>query len=385
MRKNFVASKKVLHFIESEGVYGAESVLLNLSREMEKTPEYDPIVGCIVSRVSQKSCLFDKALEIGIPAQKFVLRNHWVLPDLPRVAKQVERLGIDLIHSHGYKPSVFGFLISLLTGIPIMATCHLWFMNARLPIKMRIMIRLELFLYRFFPIIVAVSEPIKKILRAKGIPDHKVRIINNGIVLSDYGKNNADRADRLKHTLDLGKGDVCVLNVGRLSRQKAQWQIISAADRLRKCCNGRLRFFIVGEGPLRAEFQNQIESHDLQSFVHLLGFRDDVGDLLQVADIFLLPSLDEGMPMALLEAMASLTPVITTPVGDIPKLIEHNHNGLIIGVNNFDDLLERIREIAESDGLRQRLAQRALETIKQSYSSEKMYCEYKRLYENILA
>ncbi|WP_419663483.1 glycosyl transferase, family I [Desulfosarcina variabilis str. Montpellier] len=380
-----IAPKRVMHFIESGGIYGAENVLLNLSREMIKEEENIPIIGCIVSDKAENSELYRKAREYGIAANKLLLRNFLLWYDLPSVAKKLKKERIGLIHSHGYKPSVFGYLISLITGIPIMATCHLWFLQDKIPLKMRFMIRLELFIYRYFPLVVAVSEPIKEILLDNGIPAHKVHVINNGIVLSDYNELTKDDSERLRRELEIEDVDLCFLNVGRLCRQKAQWNIILAAAHLNSHINGkRLRFFIVGEGILRSELQHQIEIHNLHDRVHLLGFREDVQKLMQIAHVFLLPSLDEGLPMALLEAMASMLPVITTPVGNIPNLIRQNYNGILIRVDNLEDLAGGIQMMAESESLRRRLAKQAIETIQTSYDSKKMLNDYNILYRKII-
>lgn len=139
----------ILHFIESGGLYGAESVILNLSREMQSEGGYVPVVGCIVSSLEEQSDLYDKAIEYGLAAEKVVIRNSYLPVDIPRAAKQFKRNGFALIHSHGYKPSVFGFLIRLLTGIPVMATCHLWFLHGNAPLKMRVMVKAELFFLQF--------------------------------------------------------------------------------------------------------------------------------------------------------------------------------------------------------------------------------------------
>ena len=345
-------STKILHFIDSGGLYGAENVILNLSREMQASDTYTPVVGCIVSQPDERSDLYDKAIELGVDVLKLVIRNSFLFVDIPRAARQLKKNGISLIHSHGYKPSVFGFLIRLATGIPIIATCHLWFLQGKIPLKMRAMIMLELISYRFFPAIVAVSGKIKEILINHGVAENKIEIIKNGIVLSDYTSLPDKTIDQLREKLQLRQGDFCFLNVARLTRQKAQWSIVKVA-RMLKNAGEKVKFFIVGEGPLRDDLQQLIIDNGVQDYVFLLGFRQDVNKLLQVAEVFILPSLDEGMPMALLEAVASKTPVLATPVGDIPKLIQDGRSGVIVKKDDVDDLFDGIVRLLSSAGLRQ--------------------------------
>lgn len=373
---------KILHFIESGGLYGAESVILNLSREMAANNVYTPVVGCIISSPEEQCALYDKALEYGIAAKKLVLRNAWLFIDIPTVARQLKRDKISLLHSHGYKPSVFGFFISLLTGIPIMATCHLWFLHGKAPLKMRVMVGLELLLYKFFPVVVAVSEPIKTILVSHGVAPDKIRVIKNGIVIGDYLDMNQKNIESLRAELKLQPRELCVVNIARLSRQKAQWHIITAANKILEL-GYRVKFFIVGDGPLREELTMQIQKNGVQGSVQLLGFRQDVKALLQVADIFLLPSLDEGMPMALLEATASKTPVVATPVGDIQKLIQSEYSGVLVKVDDPEDLVQCLEKIISSEKLRAFFSLNAFDAVKDSYSSKVMYEQYVKVYDVI--
>ena len=179
--------QKVLHFIESAGVYGAERVILNLSAQMQNTGNYIPVVGCIVDSVNTESALYNAAVELGIAAIKIPIANTGLLRDLPKAAAQLKQARIDLIHSHGYKPSVFGFIIRLLKNIPVIATCHLWFEPSKGPLKTRTMIRLEKFFYRWFPKIIAVSDPIKAILLASNLKPQQVDVIR----LMDRNKDKA--------------------------------------------------------------------------------------------------------------------------------------------------------------------------------------------------
>jgi len=376
-------STKILHFIDSGGLYGAESVILNLSREMQTDDTYTPVVGCIVSHPDEISDLYDKTIEFGVDALKLVIRNSFLFVDIPRAARRLKKNGISLIHSHGYKPSVFGFLIRLATGIPIIATCHLWFLQEKIPVKMRVMIMLELLSYRLFSTIVAVSRAIKVILVEHGVAENKIEMIKNGIVLSDYSSLSDKIVDQLRKDLQLKHGEFCFLNVARLTHQKAQCHIVSVA-RMLKEAGEKVKFFIVGEGPLRDDLQQQIIDNGVQDCVRLLGFRQDVNDLLQVADVFILPSIDEGMPMALLEAVASKTPILATPVGDITKLIQDGRSGVIVKVDDIDDLFDGALRLISSAELRQSCAEFAWEKMHKEYSSLAMYRSYIEIYDGIL-
>jgi len=374
---------KILHLIDSGGLYGAESVILNLSREMQFDEKYTPFVGCIVSHPDEPCDLYNKALGLGLLTEKLVIRNSLLIVDIPRVARLLKKKDVSLIHSHGYKPSVFGFFIRFISGIPVMATCHLWFLEKKIPMKMRAMIWLELLLYRYFPIIVSVSEAIKNTLVQHGIAEDKLRTIKNGIVLADYVSLSQEKIKEKIEELELKEKELCFLNVARLTHQKAQWHIVTVARKL-KDAGEKVKFFIVGEGPLRDILQKQIKESGVEDYVYLLGFRPDVVGLLQVADVFLLPSLDEGMPMALLEAVASKTPVIATPVGDITNLLRDGHSGVIVNVDDVESLFIGVRRMLDSVELRQNCAVAAYDALYKDYSSLAMYRSYAQLYSRFL-
>lgn len=374
---------RVLHFIDSGGLYGAESVILNLSQELVRLGNYQPVIGCIVSRQDEESALYDKALELGLAAERVVLRNSLFPLDLLRAARLLKARGIGLIHSHGYKPSVYGFFLGLLMRVPVTATCHLWFFKESLPMKKRVMIALELFLYRFFPAIVAVSDPIRDFLLSRGLEAGRVRVINNGIAIGQYRRLPPERLEGARRELGVAPDEICVINVGRLTAQKAQCRLVEAAARLKEQ-GARVKLFIVGEGALLESLTRQVRELGVEDRVRLLGFRSDIATLLQAADVFALPSLEEGMPIALLEAVACGTPVLTTAVGDIPKLIEDRVSGVLVQKDDAEDLVRGLELVGESRTYREELAQRAFEALRRGYSSEAMAARYGTLYGNLL-
>lgn len=373
--------KRVLHFIESEGVYGAERVILNLSSALSKRKEFEPVVGCIVPNNQSESALYNEAIKMGITALKLPIRNAYAPFDLFKIRKLLKQQHISLVHSHGYKPSVYAAILYLLTGIKAISTCHLWFNPKNGPLKMRVMIRLEKFFYRWFPRIIAVSAPIKDILLAEGIKEKQTAIIKNGVDTPERLLNQDER-NTLRESLGIKKDDLCILNSARLSEQKAQWVLIDAANQI-KTKIPQVKVLIVGEGPLKGALQTKIDSLALNNEVKLLGFRKDVHELLQIADVFALPSIDEGMPMALLEAAASQRPIVSTSVGDIGKLIQDNSSGLIIPLESPTALADAVFKLHEDSTLGPRLAHNAYKKMESEYSSNAMANQYALIYKEL--
>ena len=372
---------KVMHFIDSGGVYGAERVILNLSDELKKYPDLIVVVGCIVSDINEANALYDAAQGLGIEAIKIPVRNSKLFFDLPKAAKLLKHHRIDLIHSHGYKPSVYGFVIKLLTGIQVMATCHLWFEPKKGPLKMRVLVALEKLFYRWYPLIVAVSEPIKQTLIQHKIESSKIFVVENGVEISNSNRN---KDSTLRNELNIASGTFVILNVGRLSRQKAQSDLVSAAVRLKQWSHDFV-ILIIGEGPLAEPLQKQINKLGLEQQVRLLGYRKDIQNLLSISNVFTLPSLDEGMPMALLEATSASVPVVTTAVGDIPKLILDGESGLVIPAEDPVLLAKAIQTIWQSPELAEKLAVSAFKRMSERYSNRIMGEKYSKIYSSLLA
>lgn len=371
------ASRKirVLHFIESGGVYGAEQVILNLSREMAASGHYEPVIGCIVQHAAEKVDLIEVAASWQIESHRIVIANRRVLLDLPRAARLARQLQIDVIHCHGYKPGVYAYLIGKLARVKTMATCHLWFIDDNAPFRMRAMIRIEKLLYRrHYPAVVAVSDKIRDILLAVGASPDKVHVIQNGIALQDYESGPGSAA---------AGGVVRVLSVARLTQQKAQRDLVAAAALIRQVRRD-VEILIVGEGELRQALQEQIDAEHLGDAVRLLGFRSDVQKLLQRADMFALPSLDEGMPISLLEAVACKVPAVVTPVGDIPKLIADGDTGVVVNMRDPAALAKAILSLAGDTELRRRLAENAWSRLRELYSSTQMFQRYDAVYRTLL-
>jgi hypothetical protein len=203
------SKRRVLHFIESGGVYGAERVILNLSQQLKDNTEYMPIVGCIVDSLDSKSDLFEAAQAAGISAVKILIPNTKILTALPKAAKQLRKMQIDLIHSHGYKSSVFGFIISRLTPVAITATCHNWPIMDKAPIKTKFLVSLEKFFYRYFKKVVAVSEPVQEILLRSNVGQNSITIIT-------YEEQNAPTQARRFKTRN-----ILVAQCGSLNRPKS--------------------------------------------------------------------------------------------------------------------------------------------------------------------
>lgn len=374
---------RVLHLLESGGLYGAERVVLNLSLAMRAAGRHEPVVGCIVQQPGEPSALHDEALRLGLRAERVLLRNLRLPLDAPAAARRLRSLGIDLVHSHGYKATVYGSALRAWWRAPMTATCHLWFMDSGAPLKMRAMVALEQRLYRRFPCVVAVSGEIRDVLVRAGARPDRVRVIPNGILLDGPAPDAAARR-ALRTELGVPEGAFLVLTAGRLTAQKDQATLVRAIAALR---DGEppAHCVVAGDGELRGELEALVAGLGLGERVRLPGFRGDVPALLRAADAFALPSLDEGMPMILLEAAAAGAPLVATPVGDVPTLVRDGSTGLLVPRGDAGALAAALARLRDETGLAARLGEAARAEVRREHSHAAMAARYAEVYEEYAA
>jgi glycosyltransferase involved in cell wall biosynthesis len=142
---------------------------------------------------------------------------------------------------------------------------------------------------------------------------------------------------------------------------------------------------ILGEGHLRAALDEQIAVAGLRDSVRILGFKQNVGDYLAIADAFALPSVDEGLPIALLEALAAGVPAVCTPVGATPGFLEHDVSVLFVPVHAVDALAAALQRLIEEPELRNALAVRGKEAVQRAHSAETMYQRYRDIYSGVIS
>lgn len=365
---------KILHLIDSSGYYGAENVIINLCKQMKNT-NYVPILGCIVSRSDDLPEVGVVAREYGIQVIPVVLTTKF---DLWNLRKLIKNHNIEIIHCHGYKSSILSFLAEGMNGKRIIITCHLWTNET---LRLRLYAFLESFVMKRVSILVAVSETIKSAISRMGIKRDCISVIHNGIDMEKWQKLHNFNKLMYKKKIGLKEGSIIVSLFGRLNLQKGHKFLFEAISGL----NGNnIEVICLGDGPLRQDLEVLSRKLSINHNVHFLGFRNDVEELLEITDIFVLPSLDEGLPMALLEAMAMGKPVVATPVGAIPTVIKNKKNGILAQAGSVSSLKEALQTVIKDPNLRQCLGNNARETVVNKYSSKKMTEKYLEKYKEMV-
>ena len=382
MKRERLLNKKetILHLIHSGGFYGAEAVVLNLSIGLLNSG-FHPIIGCFWDRGKSKPELGKIAEEKGIDVH-YIHFNKKI--ELNRPIKQIKDIvdqnGVKVINSHGYKPSFFCLLMRLRYEIQYVITCHLWIATG---LKMKINVFIDKLSMIFAKKIIAVSNPIAKEIKSWNILKRKVYVINNGIDIEEYATYKQDYSEMpLRKELGLSRHSHVVGTLGRLTDQKAHHIFIKAAQSILRERND-VEFILAGEGPNEKYLKTLCKTYSISKHFHFIGYRSDAINILQLLDVFILCSIDEGLPIVVLEAMSVGKPIVATDVGEIPKIISNNLNGILIKKNDIEQLACRILQLLDNEKLANDLALNAKQIVQKNHSIEKMCSEYISLYQKV--
>jgi glycosyltransferase involved in cell wall biosynthesis len=364
---------KVLQLISSGGFFGAENVMLQLASELAIKGQYYPVAGVIENLGNPHIEVAEKCREQGIETAVFPCRGKFDRKTIAQIRKFIKKNEIGIIHSHGYKSNLYSFFASLGLSTNLVATCHNWLGDDS---KMKLYASLDRFILRRFNNIIAVSEPVKKRVIDSGVPFRKVGIVQNGISLDRF--DPMQRTNNVRSALGISDDRIVIGSVGRLSAEKGHGNLLSISNDIvekhPKCV-----FLIVGDGILKQDLQREYDF----PFVIFTGARNDVHELYRCMDIFVLPSLTEGLPMVLLEAMASKLPIIASNVGAIPTVIKNGSSGLLVEPGDTESLKKSLLYLLENPEKAKKLGQKANQTVNENFSSSKMADEYTNIYNKL--
>jgi glycosyltransferase involved in cell wall biosynthesis len=210
-----------------------------------------------------------------------------------------------------------------------------------------------------------------------------VRVIYNGVCLETCCNHSTDTGGAAGDGLGIPAGRRVIGFIGRLSPEKGAAFLLRAANEVLKAYPNA-HFLMVGDGPQRDNLVNLSHSLGIDRHVTFAGIRRDVGKLLELVDVVVIPSLTEGLPMTLLEAMASRRPVISTRVGAIPDVIDHGINGVLIEPGDVPQLADSIISLLNNTRQANTLAQRGYEKVSRYFSSRVMAGQYADVYRRCL-
>jgi len=365
---------RVLHLVSSGGLYGAEQVILNLARS-KNTITY---IGALCDVHGGNREVIDEGEKIGVRTVVFDSSRRIDLTPVLQVKRFLKIREIDILHTHGYKSDIVGFLAASLAKVHWVATNHVWH---PLSWKMRLYESLDAFVLRYARRVVAVSRAIREDLVSTNVPPAKVRVIGNGIDIERFQKSRSSAT--LKAVLGIRECDSVVTIVGRLSPEKGHKIFLEAARRVASD-NKNVTFLIVGDGPMAQELRAEAARLDLQGRVIFTGFRKDMPEVYAITDLMVNASSIEGLPVTILEAMASRVPVIATCIGGIPDVIIDDETGMLIPSQDADALKTQMESLIDDRDKRRRLTAAAFRFVTVNHSFERMCDAYRQVYAEVM-
>lgn len=208
-----------------------------------------------------------------------------------------------------------------------------------------------------------------------GVPVGRLHVVSNGVPMFTP---DVDMRRRTRSALGVDESTFVCIYVGRLEAVKSLHTLVNGVARLTESARRAMRVFLVGNGSERAALESLCQSHNLGTAVTFLGERSDVQELLNVADAFVMTSRTEGLPMALIEAMAAGLPCVATAVGGIPALLADDA-GILVPPGDPDAVAGALARLAGDDLMRRRLAERALRKVQAQYSLQPVVSAYLEL------
>lgn len=363
---------RTAHFLSSrlETLAGGDLVILNLLKYLNREKFHPVIVSFFEKRNPGTPLIVNIAKERGIDTRLLEVKGRFDLGAVDKLKRFIDEEKIDILHCHGYKPDVIASLISKKGRPKLVTTLHGWWIGAN-P-KLRFYDWLDLRAIKNFDMIITVADHIKEGLIKKGFPAGNVKCIPNGV---DIKEMNSCDGSGVRRELKIAPGSAVVGIAGRLNKEKGHEYLLRSAERLKN-----VTLLIVGTGPLENYLKVMAERLGISDRTIFTGFRSDARRYIAAMDIFALPSLSEGLPLALMEAMAAGKPVIASDIGGIPQVVADGVTGLLVEPRNPSQLEKAISKLITDKEFSSFLAEKGRDFIEKNFSLEIMVRRYEDLY-----
>jgi len=377
---------RILHLIHSEGIYGAETILLYLAREQQQQG-HEAFIGSIRDPGTTETPFEALARSRGLSVVTIRVAPRPTPGVVGSLLHTVRTVAPDVLHSHGYKANILlGPLPRRVRG-PMLTTLHGW-TAARALSALWVYEQLDRLSLRRMDGVVAVTRAMLELPALRSIPPTRRYVIENGI--PPLPQRLADLAAAAtppvpQKLIDFVSAKPTLVAIGRLSAEKGYLSLLAAFARAYSERRGAMQLLIVGEGPERARLERRIAELQLSGGVLLAGYVAGADRLLAHAAGFVMSSITEGMPLVLLEAMQWRVPILATAVGAVPGVLEEGRRGLLVPAGDVDVLAAALLRLADAEREPANAARGNDQAAAQSYSSAQMAERYLGAYDAILA
>jgi glycosyltransferase involved in cell wall biosynthesis len=314
------------------------------------------------------------------------VHNRFDLRTPYHLARIVRENAVTILHSHGGgRADFFIYLASKLVNIPVKITTvanlvERWFDVH--PIQLSVYKKIQRKAEKAFDHFICVSDYLAgHLMRQHGLDRTKINTIYNGVDLNYF--DEVPNYPNVKNEF-LQRGEQILIGaVGRLVPEKGLKYLLAAIPNVLKRFS-EARLLLVGDGPLRTDLERIVTDLDLTGKVTFVGFRSDMREILSALDILVLPSLLEGFPMIILEAMAMATPIVASDIPGIREQLIDGKSGILVPTKDSNALASAIIRMLEDKQAARRIGLEARKTVDEKFSIEKMVAETESLYLSLL-
>ncbi|MFV1982140.1 MAG: glycosyltransferase [Thiohalomonadales bacterium] len=361
----------VVHIIDRLPPDGAERLMVDILKNRTENFRF-----AVLSLV-EGGALEEELSQISVPVTIFNKSSKFDFSVLFKLIFWFIKHKPSVVHTHLFTADTWGRLAASITRVPcIITTVHstnTW--------KGTIHRFVDQVLSLITDRVVACSEEVANVLIASfKISRKRIEIISNGI---DFNRFEAVKLTTIREIDSLASDITKMVVIGRLHPAKGHLDLIKAITHI-KAGNTKFHVFLVGEGELKDQIITNCIESNINENVTLMGQRTDIPEILAKTDIFIMPSHWEGLPMALLEAMAMSMPVIATRVGGIPDVIENGVNGFLIDKSDDVELANKMVKLINDKELRSAFGNEAKKTVIENYSAKNASEKYELLYQTVL-
>ena len=365
----------VVNLISSPFYGGPERQVVGMSRAL--APAYRAIVGTFPDGGKSRA-LADAAAQAGLPT--FTLASdhpHFVamVRDLVGVLRSEQA---SLICTHHYKADLIGRAAAWIAGIPCVSVSHGWTAESR---RVRFYEQLDRTALRFMDAVICVSDAQASKVRRCGVAPARVRTVRNAIDPSVYGARDARERARLEAIFARPPRRI-VGAIGRLSPEKGFDVLVAAIGSIAHA-HPELGVVIFGDGPLRASLQRQIDALGLTERVVLPGFASGLERVTPAFDLFVLPSHTEGLPVVVLEAMASSVPVVATAVGGTPEALGDGDCGTLVPAGDPGRLAAAIVDVLADEDRRGTMGRAGRARVEAHFTFSAQAAAYRETFDRV--
>ncbi|MEI8386064.1 MAG: glycosyltransferase [Verrucomicrobiota bacterium] len=367
--------KKVLHVIDSLHLGGAQEVVLNLATcgDRERFSHE-------VATMHGRGVYWERMAALGIPLHS--LSPHklfpWYAASLPAL---LLRGNFDILHCHLVASNIIAKPIGRLCRVPVILNHD--HTNDDYRANDRVRLALDTLSNRLASHVIAVSDSCRGFLiRREGVPPENITLIQNAIDLRRFSATCGTRAEAGK-ALGLPDNVPVVAAVGRLNPQKRFSLFIRVAAEVLKRHPGAV-FLLAGEGPEEGMLRKLARESGLEERLHFCGYVPDARQVYLAADVLLMPSLFEGLPMTLLEAMAMRVPVVASALDGIAEVVDDGRDGFLVPSGDAKIFCERVCQLIENPSLARDMGAAASEKISRRFSAGRMCREVEQIYDRFL-